>query len=132
MNPDTHMFEPLDGPAAFNAAQRKNWKIFKTGEKVTLSGTDFTVTDIQPTKLILRPFGLETLNSKPVVNGLQPHQQRVVTEKEDLDEKLDKLKKFILGSIFPTLPAEEKKRLNYQYDVMEKYSGILGERISAF
>jgi len=63
---------------------------------------------------------------------MQPHQERVVTEKAELDEKLDKLKKFILGSVFPTLPVDERRRLNYQFDIMEKYSGILGERIHAF
>jgi hypothetical protein len=58
MNPETHHFEPLDTPQAFESAKSKGWKIFKTGEKVTLNGTDFSVVDIQPTKLVLRPFGL--------------------------------------------------------------------------
>jgi crAss001_48 related protein len=64
---------------------------------------------------------------------MQPHQQRVVDEKTELDTKLDKLKAFIMDSpIFKTLPVDEQKRLNAQYDVMEQYSKILKERIAAF
>ena len=137
MNPDTHMFEPLDSPAAFNAAQRKNWKIFKTGEKVTLNGTDFTVADIQPTKLVLRPFGLNTVNSDPVVSGLAPHQQRVVTEREDLEDKLGKLRSFFNSSTYAAMAdsksgREEQDRLIEQADIMDKYRAILVERIAAF
>lgn len=64
---------------------------------------------------------------------MQPHQERVVTEKKELDEKLDKLKDFIeTGSIFKTLPADEQLRLNRQFDAMAEYSHILGQRIEAF
>jgi len=65
MNPDTHQFEPLESLAAVEQAHLKGWKIFKTGEKVTLNGTDFTVTDIQQTKLVLRPFGLGLMAKEP-------------------------------------------------------------------
>ena len=64
---------------------------------------------------------------------MQPHQERVVAEKSELDDKLNKLKAFIMESpIFKALPAEEQKRLNRQHDVMLEYSNILGERIEAF
>lgn len=64
---------------------------------------------------------------------MQPHQERVVAEKNDLGEKLNKLKAFIMESpIFTTLPAAEQKRLNRQYDAMLEYFKILGERITAF
>lgn len=64
---------------------------------------------------------------------MQPHQQRVVTEKKELDEKIDKLKAFICeGPVFKTLPDAEQHRLNHQYDVMLEYSSILGARIEAF
>ena len=87
MNPETHHFEQLDTPQAFESAESKGWKIFKTGEKVTLNGTDFTVVDIQPTKLVLRPFGLGLSGSAPVdVDKHPPHQQRVFVEKSELDE----------------------------------------------
>lgn len=64
---------------------------------------------------------------------MQPHQQRVVDEKKDLDEKLDKLKAFIETSpIFKSLPIDERDRLGRQFDVMAEYSSILSQRIAAF
>jgi hypothetical protein len=64
---------------------------------------------------------------------MQPHQQRVVDEKKELDEKLDKLKSFIETSqIFSGLPSDERKRLGRQFDVMAEYSSILSQRILAF
>lgn len=64
---------------------------------------------------------------------LQPHQQRVVTEKAELDEKANALSNFIGHSpIFETLDAAEQERLKEQNDVMWQYSEILGARIAAF
>jgi hypothetical protein len=64
---------------------------------------------------------------------LQPHQQRVVDEKSELDTKILALEKFIAGSpIFTGLPDAEKERLVRQASCMNEYSGILGERIEAF
>lgn len=64
--------------------------------------------------------------------SVQPHQQRVIIEKEELDDKVDKLGKFLNGSIFVGLPHEEQDRLNEQVAHMRRYSDILGERIAAF
>ena len=64
---------------------------------------------------------------------LQPHQQRVVDEKEELDKKAKALSNFIgTNPTFETLDAAEKERLKMQNDVMWQYSEILGARISAF
>lgn len=64
---------------------------------------------------------------------LQPHQQRVVAEKEELDKKATALSQFIGHSdIFPTLNQAEQERLREQNDVMWQYSEILGARIAAF
>jgi hypothetical protein len=64
---------------------------------------------------------------------MQPHQQRVVDEKKELDEKLDKLKTFIGTSrVFEGLPADERFQLGRQFDVMAEYSAILSQRIAAF
>ena len=62
---------------------------------------------------------------------LQPHHQRVVDEKVELDKKATELSDFIgYSQIFETLDAEEQERLREQNDVMWKYSEILGERIA--
>lgn len=63
---------------------------------------------------------------------MQPFQQRVVDEKRELDDKSEKLLAFINGEVFPTLPPGEQERMNRQWQFMNGYSGVLGERIEAF
>jgi hypothetical protein len=64
---------------------------------------------------------------------LQPHQQRVIDEKTELDKKATALSQFIGNSyIFPNLDEAEQERLREQNDVMWQYSEILGARIAAF
>jgi len=74
----------------------------------------------------------ETLTTTRKTNNMAPHQERVVAEKAELDEKLEKLNAFGKGEIFPTLPAEEQERLIRQSKIMDQYSVVLGERIAAF
>lgn len=61
-----------------------------------------------------------------------PHQQRVVDEKSQLDEKLEKLLAFLDNPIFAGLPVAEQNRLSRQISYMREYSIVLGERIDAF
>lgn len=62
-----------------------------------------------------------------------PHQQRVVDEKTDLDDRTAKLSTFIESNpIFATLVPAEQERLREQHEIMLKYSDILGKRIAAF
>lgn len=63
---------------------------------------------------------------------MQPHQERVIAEKKELDERGDKLDQFILSDKFGTLPAAEQERMKRQLEIMAKYSEVLGERIAAF
>lgn len=64
---------------------------------------------------------------------MQPHQQRVVDEKAELDDKARKLSDFIGNNgIFLTLDPTEQEHLKEQNDIMWKYSEILGARIAAF
>lgn len=68
---------------------------------------------------------------------LQPHQQRVVDEKAQNDDRLAKLAAFIDTfdkgfSMFASLPEPERMRLYAQHRVMKELSAILGERIAAF
>lgn len=64
---------------------------------------------------------------------LQPHQQRVVTEKGELDEKIGKLFGFITSENFEAIvPQDERYRLTLQYNVMMAYSKVLEMRIEAF
>lgn len=63
---------------------------------------------------------------------MQPHQQRVVDEKTELDTKHLALSKFFSTDIYKNLDIDEQDRLCRQYDIMEEYSDILAERIEAF
>lgn len=63
---------------------------------------------------------------------MAPHQERVVNEKRELDEKLAKLMAFSQTETFSGLDPAERERLTRQAGVMEQYSVILGERIAAF
>jgi hypothetical protein len=64
---------------------------------------------------------------------MQPHQERVVQEKEELDKKANALSDFIGNSpIFETIDPEEQERLKEQNDIMWQYSEVLGKRIAAF
>lgn len=61
------------------------------------------------------------------------YQDRVVEEKRELDEKIEKLTAFIFkGSAYKTLPEDEQNRLNRQHAIMTGYSQVLGERIANF
>lgn len=66
------------------------------------------------------------------MQNLQPHQQRVIDEKRELDERLFKLRAFKETDTFETLPGDERVRLLQQATVMHSYSRILDERIAAF
>lgn len=64
--------------------------------------------------------------------NLQPHQQRVVTEKAELDDKLGKLLAFFQSPIFAGLSEAEQSRLRNQARFMDGYSAVLAERIAAW
>lgn len=64
---------------------------------------------------------------------MQPHQNRVVEEKRELDEKAHKLSDFIGNSpLFDNIAPDEQERMKEQCEIMWQYSEILGQRIAAF
>jgi hypothetical protein len=63
---------------------------------------------------------------------MQPHQERVVSEKDELYTKIEKLSSFIGGDVYSTLDEAEQYRLSRQLTYMQQYSEVLGERIDAF
>jgi crAss001_48 related protein len=65
--------------------------------------------------------------------SLQDFEQRVIDEKTELDEKLDRLELFIdHSSDFTNLTEQNKQLLIAQKNAMLTYSNILGLRISLF
>lgn len=63
---------------------------------------------------------------------MEVHQLRVVNERFDLNEKMDKLSKFLDSTTFYNLPASEQGRLVEQLGIMNQYRDILDRRIAAF
>ena len=64
---------------------------------------------------------------------LLPHQQRVVTEKDELEKKFKDLSVFILENpIFVSLPDKEQEDLTLQQELMGKYKDVLNRRIARF
>lgn len=63
---------------------------------------------------------------------MQPHQQRVVDEKSELDEKISKLTSFMGSDASNVLSLTEEDDLEEQLEYMEKYSKVLERRISKF
>lgn len=63
---------------------------------------------------------------------LQPFQQRVVTERDELKVKADALHSFFSGEQFSNLDSHNKCLLKEQLHYMEQYLSVLDERISLF
>jgi hypothetical protein len=63
---------------------------------------------------------------------MEAHQKRVIDEKAELSEKLEKLEIFLGGAAHAGLPPAEQTRLSRQFLIMQLYEQVLSERISAF
>ena len=64
---------------------------------------------------------------------MQPHQQRVVDEKNELHKKAVALSNFIgINPLFDSLDQAEQERLKVQNDIMWQYVEVLVSRIDAF
>ena len=69
---------------------------------------------------------------KSTVMKLAPHEQRVVVEAFELNEKLGKLRAFQSSDMFKSLTDEAVDQLNRQADVMAEYLSVLDERLHSF
>lgn len=63
---------------------------------------------------------------------LAPHQQRVVDELVALETKFLALGNFFCTPVHSGLPLAERDRLSRQYLCMDRYAGVLRERIAKF
>jgi hypothetical protein len=66
------------------------------------------------------------------MSNLAPHQQRVVDEKRELDEKIEKLTAFFNTETYRGLRSAEQHLLSQQLQHMTGYSMVLTDRISLF
>lgn len=63
---------------------------------------------------------------------MEAYQQRVIEEKEQLDDRSVKLHAFIYSEKFNRLEQAEQWRMIRQLAAMQSYAAVLGERINAF
>ena len=63
---------------------------------------------------------------------LQPHQQRVVAELDELKTRTLALGVFLQSTTFQGLSPQEQFRLERQWELMQQLGQILSERIEAF
>lgn len=63
---------------------------------------------------------------------LQPHEQRVVDERNELIEKITKLHAFFTTDVFTHLQDEDQNLLEEQVQLMMNYSDVLLKRINRF
>lgn len=63
---------------------------------------------------------------------LQPFQQRVVEEREDLRERTEKLLAFIDSPAFAKVGRSEQHRMRLQASSMTEYGNVLADRIAHF
>lgn len=64
--------------------------------------------------------------------SLESYQERVIAEKAELDEKIEKLRAFFTTPLYGGLDSAEQDRLSRQFGFMCSYSAVLEERVSAF
>lgn len=64
--------------------------------------------------------------------NLEPYQIRVIQEKQELDQKLEKLMSYLESAHFASLPEYDRALLTMQSAVMANYSLVLGLRITEF
>ena len=63
---------------------------------------------------------------------LQPHEQRVVAELDELRERLTKLEGFMASDTFVNLPPEDRELLVLQKHLMASLGFVLARRIGRF
>jgi len=87
-----------------------------------------------PIGLLIVPIGEPLCAEFDAGTGenLQPWQQRIIAEKDELDAKVKKLVAFLRSDAFTVINSAERERLQEQVMLMLAYSHTLGERIAAF
>lgn len=65
------------------------------------------------------------------VQNLEPHQYRLLNERAELRDRLEKLDLFIRSESFLMVPPPERDRLKRQANHMGEYLNVLNERVAA-
>lgn len=60
---------------------------------------------------------------------MEPFVSRLIVERQELDEKISKLRAFMAGDAFKTVDKVQQMLLAVQYQAMVTYSLVLSQRI---
>ena len=63
------------------------------------------------------------------VEGLQPHQVRILAELVQLEDRLKKLETFLLSDVYQSLDDDDQLLLTTQAGVMTQYLAVLNTRV---
>ncbi len=63
---------------------------------------------------------------------MESYQERVIEEKKELDEKINRLSNFINSDKYNQIDVSGRIRFDRQLAAMQTYSNILNERINTF
>ena len=70
-------------------------------------------------------------SQEDTLKNLEPHQYRLLNERAELRDRLEKLDLFIHSTAFPNVPPPERDRLQRQANHMGEYLNVLNERVAA-
>ena len=74
----------------------------------------------------------EAKGAAPLVKEMLPHQDRVITERIQLADKVSKLETFLMSEASAKTPRKEKALLTVQLEYMAMYLRVLDIRAAAF
>ena len=102
------------------------------GRKIAFENAKQKIWPLMGYELKQRLHQMQQPAQAPVESALPPYQQRVVAEKAELDERLQKLRAFLASDAAKPLSPMEIDNLAYQEICMGSYSDALRIRIDAF
>lgn len=128
-------FAATGKPSCSASVENDNEEI---GNKVAIANAKDSVWELMGYELHSRLAALSSCSdpgnaySHPVDEKLQPHQQRVIVEHAELQEKLGKLDGFLRSDALKALDEVDQEHLWVQRGVMQDYLRMLELRIARF
>jgi len=63
---------------------------------------------------------------------MRDFEERIVSELDELDERMSALSAFMYGDVYSTLPDLDQYMLTVQFQAMSVYAAVLADRIKRF
>ena len=113
---------------SFKNARDKVWQL-----EGYLLQEQYPASTVEPSGMTIGRTGIPVRPINPTTGvEYEDYQVRVIEERDQLNSKLEKLKKFLCSSQIDTLPPASSSLLFRQRPLMSGYLAILNERITDF